>query len=103
MRQQAIWHWLRRDAAVLPLLPGHSPSVDVVDLKAALRHTLGEPLAQQLHSKQDPGDSSAHPAAEFCPVHSTCTFASDMMSLGSGLPLFTMACYDNYCPLRPRA
>ncbi|CAL8470277.1 g9819 [Coccomyxa elongata] len=68
VRQQAVWHWLRRDAAAAPALPGHSPSVDVTDLKAALRHTLGEPLAQQLCSRQDPdaelriGLTFAHPA-----------------------------------------
>ena len=59
VRQQAVWHWLRRDAAVLPALPGHSPSVDVVDLKTALRHTLGEPFAQELRCRQDPGEPAA--------------------------------------------
>lgn len=61
VRQQAVWHWLRRDAAAAPALPGHSPSVDVTDLKAALRHTLGEPLAQQLCSRQDPGELASAP------------------------------------------
>lgn len=67
VRQQAAWHWLRRDAATSACLPGHSPAVDVTDLKAALRLTIGEPLAQQLGSRQDPGkplaSGSASPAS----------------------------------------
>ena len=55
VRQQAVWHWLRREAAGRELFAGHSPACDVVDLKEAVRLMLVEPLAKQLKSTPSTG------------------------------------------------
>lgn len=56
VRQQAVWHWLRREAAGRKLFAGHSPAVDVVDLKEAVRLMLVEPLAKELKSTPSTGE-----------------------------------------------
>ena len=55
MRQQAVWHWLRRGTAGKVLFSGHSPACDVVDLKEAVRLMLAQPVAEQLQSTPSPG------------------------------------------------
>ena len=58
MRQQAVWHWLRREAAGKALFAGHSPACDTVDLKEAVRLMLMQPLAELLQSIPSPGGHS---------------------------------------------
>ena len=59
VRQQAVWHWLRRDeAAAVQLCTGHSPGASFVDIKEAVRLALLGPLAAQLQCRHSPGPSN---------------------------------------------
>jgi hypothetical protein len=69
VRQQAVWHWLRKDDALARLCTGHSPGSSFVDIKEAVRLALLAPLAEQLHCPHSPGRAHSHDGpynAPFC-------------------------------------
>lgn len=55
VRQQAAWHWLRKDEAGAQLCTGHSPGATCVDIKEAIRLAVCAPLAEQLQCRHSPG------------------------------------------------
>ena len=48
VRQQALWHWLRRTESSRALLPGHSAAVDIVSVKEALQSAVAPALSAGL-------------------------------------------------------
>lgn len=48
VRQQAVWHWLRRTESTRALFPGHSPAVDIVSVREALQSAVAPELAAGL-------------------------------------------------------
>ena len=48
VRQQALWHWLRRSESTRALFPGHSPAMDIVSVKDALQSAVAPALSAAL-------------------------------------------------------
>ena len=48
VRQQALWHWLRRTESTRALFPGHSPAVDIVSVREALQSAVAPVLSAGL-------------------------------------------------------
>ena len=48
MRQQALWHWLRRCDSARAFFAGHAPAADVVSVKDALHAAVAPMLAAGL-------------------------------------------------------
>ena len=48
VRQQAVWHWLRRSKSVKAFFPGYSPAADIVSVKEALQSAVAPALSAVL-------------------------------------------------------
>ena len=63
MRQQALWHWLRRTECTRALFPGHSPAVDIISVREALQSAVAPGLSAGLGKTLHEGASSSDIAA----------------------------------------
>ena len=59
VRQQALWHWLRRSDSVRAFFAGHSPASDIVSVKDALHAAIAPTLAAGLGKALREGRRSA--------------------------------------------
>ena len=48
VRQQAVWHWLRKSESTKAFFPGHSPAADIVSVKEALQSAVAPALSAVL-------------------------------------------------------
>ena len=78
VRQQALWHWLRRTESLRTLFPGHSPAVDIVSVREALRSAVAPELSAQLGKTLQEGArltrmphvlAGSRPSAGGCAAH----------------------------------
>ena len=59
VREQALWHWLRRSDSARACFAGHAPAADVVSVKDALRLAVAPTLAAGLGKALREGPLSA--------------------------------------------
>ena len=59
VRQQALWHWLRRSDTARAFFAGHAPAADVVSVKEALHAAAAPILAASLGKALREGPLSA--------------------------------------------
>ena len=59
VRQQALWHWLRRSGSARGFFAGHAPAADVESVKDALHAAAAPTLAAGLGKALREGLSSA--------------------------------------------
>ncbi len=57
VRQQAVWHWLRRSESTRALFRGHSPAVDIVSVREALQSAVAPALSAGLDKTLQEGAS----------------------------------------------
>ena len=61
VRQQAVWHWLRRSESTKAFFPGHSPAADIVSVKEALQSAVAPALSAVLGKTLQQGAPLTHP------------------------------------------
>ena len=59
MRQQALWHWLRRSDGARAFFAGHAPALDIISVKDALQSAVAPTLAAGLGKALREGPHSA--------------------------------------------
>ena len=59
VRQQALWHWLRRSDSARAFFAGHAPASDIISVKDALQTAVAPTLAVSLGKALQEGPRSA--------------------------------------------
>ena len=66
MRQQALWHWLRRSDGARAFFAGHAPASGIISVKDALQSAVAPALAASLGKALQEGPRSAPCHALLC-------------------------------------